>query len=435
MDQQIQKLSNTPNINQDLPAKKKINWLFIIIVAVVAMGATGGILAYQKWLPIEENPTTLLIPTHNAIASPSAASELAVGDIPINKMDFSTRSIFYSDINGLYAVDSKTFKKTLISDQNFSPANEKIVEGSTLSQSHDFTKVAYIDKKGNLWVSDSLGNKVLLTADNITKLLNAKLENGANIIGCEGWSLDDTKLLFKMGEQFSPEGGHAYVELPTDEFLGFYVADFNTNKIYHLNIGDKKDYKNLEDFMNETPFNYEGWLDNDSILFSKKDENYHPSLYVYDLTSSAISVFGRFGVEQQLNVFGQFNAVKNNLYAYLVGSINQQQPSFGAIYFYNGQEPLLIKKGDWGNYQWPLISPDGKSISFEAKPNQLYLYNIATKQEQPLSIKQILPTDLVQPFYWFDNSSLLIEIRSADGGHASIVLYNTANQSSKTILN
>ncbi len=386
---------------------KKIAGISVLALLIVM----GGYLYIQNSSQLQDNKNSL-VPKDSTIDN-SLAKTTGIDDVPQSHFSVSKR-IFYKTggvgtKGDLYALDVTTKEKKLIS---------KNISKSLSSRNHQV--VAYVDDRNNLLVSSATKNKILL--ETRPDLFDNDGTPKVNVALVE-WSVDDGKFLFYVVANCIPFSSRAevcpefYIP-PADFMLGYYVANLSTMDVHHVGI-------DIEGVTPETEENYvfKGWLSDNSAIFKRQKDN---KLFEYDFTTNFFTAFDKVAGENTFS-FNQFNSGKNNLFVYLEGVANNPAvSSYSAVYFYDGKNSRLIKRGDFAEYQWPRISPDRNFIIFVKyiygtigvpwdglTSSELYLYDVVKNQEQLLlSLGKDTKEGSQMVVSWWDNSHILLEDRT-----------------------
>lgn len=327
-----------------------------------------------------------------------SVKKMYVADIPQDKKRFDTsrREVFFKAGEKLYVFDTNTSQTSLITD-NLSSDEWRGPIVSPLT--------AYTDNSRRLlFVSDSSGHRVLLTSQ-LQNLIDPQSNLARVVVDILGWSPDYSKLFYSLTEGGPDMGGPPEslenITIPEDLLLGFYIADFKEGKIYHIDFQDERISRNFGSF------EYAAWLDNNSLLF-QKEIGAKKVLLEYDFSSSRLFPFTRFGPPWGAHTFGfgQVSANEQKQITYIEGE--PAEPSYVSINFYNNGTNMLVKKGAWGENQWPLLSPDGKYIVFQGPSlTEISLYHSKTYSVEKLLISI---SGKKRSVGWLNNSQIVVEV-------------------------
>ena len=341
-----------------------------------------------------------------------------VADIPKHGLDLRTKEKRIFVLNGreLWSYALGNARWTMV-DKGLSltgtALGESIIEGVG-------PMVAYVSNAGarkELMVSDVHGNKLRIF----------ELEGGAEEsydIFLNEWSPNNLQLLFAVAVDTGGIGQNSFIlsARAAEIDRGFYVADLNGGKIYKLAVGAEEGQ----------PWESLGWLDNNTILFSKGD-----ALFSYSLRLGRPVPFEKqlFPQGKKPFAFRKSKVSERGTFSYETGELGDNPNS--QIYFFDGEAYRLVKDGGWAENQFSLISPDGSLIAYSRfltentfnQKAEIHIYHVKDGKDE------VLPFEFATSFmsyYWWNNTRLVVKEPGSELAFLSV--YDVINKKQELIV-
>lgn len=389
-------MSIEPNevlVNSD---ERKRNLLFLVFRTFILVIAFSVAYIFGNFFPIitSENETTKLI------EKPKLASDLGNITSPFsqNSVDLSAlKEAISNQVEPRYVLldDSEIVLVSLEEDgTDIQTGITEISSGSYSwgsgfsepNNSPDFKKIAYIDNGSRLHIMTSDG-----TADTI-------ISNDLKVQYISGWSPDSSKLIFRTHSEsiselvFSDYLNYSQEKKVTFERSklppGFYLLDLENQNLAYLSV--------FEDA------GFGSWIDNSRVLLELKYSG-QKKFVVFDFDTYTVDTgIMSGGLERDFSTQYAFSENGKKWALTWHGGTNTTDSATIILADFPSVEGKELMKGNFAQFQGPIISHDGKHVAFRGYdfvngPLYVYVYD-------GTSVKKV--ADGI-PREWINNSQFI----------------------------